>query len=115
MRRGNCAAERESEPSLDSKLLEGCRMNIESPVIPYNFADLEPVMSRDTLMFHFLRHQRVCFDRLRLLVQGTELEALSLDEIIRSTELNPARHGIYRWAAEVWNHNLYWQSMGARG
>lgn len=84
-------------------------------MIPYNFADLEPVMSRDTLMFHFLRHQRVCFDRLRLLVQGTELETLSLEDIIRSTELNPARHGIYRWAAEVWNHNLYWQSMGARG
>jgi Fe-Mn family superoxide dismutase len=90
-------------------------MNIESPVIPYNFADLEPVMSRDTLMFHFLRHQRLCFDRLRLLIQGTGLEELSLEQIIRGTELNPAQHGTYRWAAEVWNHNLYWQSMGARG
>ena len=38
-------------------------MNIESPAIPYEFADLEPAMSRDTLVFHFLRHQRVCFDR----------------------------------------------------
>jgi len=29
-------------------------MNIESPAIPYEFAELEPAMSRDTLVFHFL-------------------------------------------------------------
>ena len=90
-------------------------MNIESPEIPYNFADLEPVLSRDTLVFHFLRHQRVCFDRLRLLIRETELEQLSLEELIRVTELNPAQHTVHRWAAEVWNHNLYWRSMRPRG
>jgi len=90
-------------------------MNIESPAIPYNFADLEPVMSRDTLVFHFLRHQRVCFDRLRLLIRETELAELPLDELIRVTARDPAQHNIHRWAAEVWNHDLYWRSMRARG
>ena len=47
-----------------SNLPEGRRMNIESPAMPYNFSDLEPAMSRDTLVFHFLRHQRVCYDRM---------------------------------------------------
>jgi len=46
-------------------------MMIETPVLPYNFADLEPVLSRDTLMFHFLRHQRLCYDRLQALIRGT--------------------------------------------
>jgi len=90
-------------------------MNIESPAMPYNFSDLEPAMSRDTLVFHFLRHQRVCFDRMLALVRGTELEALPLDELIRVTERNPAQHNIYRYAAEVFNHNLYWNSMRPRG
>jgi superoxide dismutase, Fe-Mn family len=90
-------------------------MNIESPGIPYNFADLEPAMSRDTVVFHFLRHQRVCFDRMYALIRGTELEALPLDELIRVTERNPAQHIVYRYAAEVWNHNLYWRSMRPRG
>jgi Fe-Mn family superoxide dismutase len=90
-------------------------MNIDPPVIPYNFADLEPAMSRDTLVFHFLRHQRVCFDRMRTMVRGTELEALPLDDLIRVTERNPAHHGVYRYAAEVWNHNLFWQSMRPQG
>ena len=58
-------------------------MNIEPPAMPYDFADLEPAMSRDTLVFHFLRHQRVCFDRMLAMVRGSELEALPLDELIR--------------------------------
>jgi superoxide dismutase, Fe-Mn family len=90
-------------------------MNIESPAIPYEFADLEPAMSRDTLVFHFLRHQRVCFDRMLAIVRGSELEALPLDELIRVTERNPAQHTLYRYAAEVWNHNLFWHSMRPRG
>jgi len=90
-------------------------MNIESPAMPYNFADLEPAMSRDTLVFHFLRHQRVCFDRMLSMVRGTELEGLPLDELVRVTERNPAQHAIYRYAAEVFNHNIYWHSMRPRG
>ena len=90
-------------------------MNIDSPAMPYNFSDLEPALSRDTLVFHFLRHQRVCFDRMLTMIRGTELEALPLDELIRVTERNPAQHAIYRYAAEVFNHNLYWNSMRPRG
>jgi superoxide dismutase, Fe-Mn family len=97
------------------RLQEGRRMNIESPAMPYNFADLEPAISRDTLVLHFLRHQRVCFDRMLALVRGTELEPLSLVELIRATERNPAEHVLYRHAAEVYNHNLYWNSMSPRG
>jgi Fe-Mn family superoxide dismutase len=90
-------------------------MNIESPAMPYNFADLEPAISRDTVVFHFLRHQRVCFDRMLAMVRGTELEPLDLVELIRVTERNPAQHVLYRFAAEVYNHNLYWNSMHPRG
>jgi superoxide dismutase, Fe-Mn family len=90
-------------------------MNIEPPGMPYNFSELEPAMSRDSLVFHFLRHQRVCFDRMSALLRGSELEDLPLDELIRVAERNPAQHVLYRYAAEVWNHNLYWHSMRPRG
>jgi len=90
-------------------------MSIESPAIPYNFSDLEPVVSRDTLVFHFLRHQRVCYDRLQALILGTPLAQLPLEELIRLTERNPAQHTVFRWAAEMWNHTLYWRSMRPHG
>ena len=89
-------------------------MNIE-PRMPYNFADLEPAMSRDTLVFHFLRHQRVCYDRMVALSRGTEFETLTLEELVHATERNPAHHTLYRHAAEVWNHDLFWRSMRPRG
>jgi Fe-Mn family superoxide dismutase len=88
---------------------------IVEPRIPYSFADLEPAMSRDTLVFHFLRHQRVCYDRMLGLARGTEFENLSLEELVRVTERNPAHHTLYRYAAEVWNHDLFWRSMRPRG
>ena len=90
-------------------------MSVDSPAIPYQLADLEPAMSRDALMFHFLRHQRVYFDRMRALVRGTELAELPLEELVRVSEREPAQHALYRCAAEVWNHNLFWRSMSARG
>jgi len=48
------------------------------------------------------------------MLRGTEFEPLSLVELIRATERNPAQHALYRYAAEVYNHNLYWNSMGPR-
>ncbi|HUO20285.1 MAG TPA: Fe-Mn family superoxide dismutase [Steroidobacteraceae bacterium] len=90
-------------------------MSIETPALPYDFADLEPGMSRDAVVFHFLRHQRVCFDRMRALAQDTGLGALALEDLIRVTEASPAHRALYRYAAEVWNHNAYWRSMRPRG
>jgi len=82
-------------------------VRVESPQIPYNFADLEPAMSRDTLVFHFLHHQRDCFDRMLSMVRGTELETLPLAEIVCASERDPERRVLFRHAAEVWNHDLY--------
>jgi len=90
-------------------------MNIEPPAIPYNFGDLEPAMSRDTVVFHFLRHQRVCYDRMSALLASTHVAAATLEELVRLTERSPAQHALYRYAAEVWNHDLFWRSMRPRG
>jgi superoxide dismutase, Fe-Mn family len=90
-------------------------MIIETPVLPYDFPDLEPAMSRDSVMFHFLRHQRVCFERMRALARDTGLGELSLEELIRVTEASPAHRALYRYAAEVWNHNAFWRSMRPHG
>ena len=90
-------------------------MNIASPAMPYDFSDLEPAMSRDALVFHFLRHQRVCYDRMRTLVRGTGFEGLPLEDLIRSTDRSPTHRTLHRYAAEVWNHNLFWRSMRPHG
>src|SRR5437899_11936372 len=86
-------------------------MRVESPQIPYNFADLEPAMSRDTLVFHFLHHQRDCFDRMLSMVRGTELDTLPLPELVCASERDPERRLLFRPAPYVRNHGLYSRSM----
>ncbi len=90
-------------------------MSSALPEIPYNLSDLEPVLSRDALLFHFMHHQRVCFDRMQPLIRGTALEALPIEQLVRVTERDPARRALHRCAAEVWNHTVYWQSLHPRG
>ncbi|HLJ37042.1 MAG TPA: superoxide dismutase [Steroidobacteraceae bacterium] len=90
-------------------------MSIEPPAIPYDFSDLEPAMSRDTLVFHYLRHQRVCYDRVRVLVRGTPLEELSLEELVRATHGDLTHRALHRYAAEAWNHTVFWHSMRPLG
>lgn len=90
-------------------------MNIEPPAIPYDFSDLEPAMSRDTLVFHYLRHQRVCYDRVRVLVRDTGFEELTLEELVRATHHDPAHRALHRYAAEACNHTFFWRSMRPLG
>jgi superoxide dismutase, Fe-Mn family len=90
-------------------------MNIETPALPYNFAALEPAMSRDTLVFHLLRYQRGCLEQLQAMLRGTALAALPLEELLELTEAYPALRGVHRFAAEVWNHDLFWRSMRPGG
>ena len=90
-------------------------MSLELPEIPYDFADLEPVMSRDTLLFHFAQHHRGSFDRTVALVRGTELEHLALEDVVRVSAGEPDFRAAYRQAAEAWNHNFFWKSMRPGG
>ena len=52
---------------------------------------------------------------MRALIAASALETCSLEELVRATERNPSQHDVYRAAAEVWNHNLYWRSMRPKG
>jgi Fe-Mn family superoxide dismutase len=43
------------------------------------------------------------------------VEAETLEDLVRATERNPAHHSLYRYAAEVWNHDRFWHSLRPRG
>ncbi len=59
-------------------------MSIGLPEMSFDFGDLEPVMSRDTLSFHFSRHHADHFDRTVALARGTEFEGLTLEDLVRA-------------------------------
>ena len=85
------------------------------PPLPYPDNSLDPVISANTLSFHYGKHHKTYVDNLNKLIAGTELEDLSLEEIIASVAGKADKTGIFNNAAQVWNHTFYWNSLTPKG
>ena len=85
-------------------------MNHELPVLPYDRDSLAPVISAETLDFHYGKHHQAYVTNLNNLIPGTEYESSSLEDIIRSAD-----GGIFNNAAQVWNHTFYWNCLSPTG
>ena len=85
------------------------------PPLPYAENALDPVISANTLSFHYGKHHRTYVDNLNKLIAGTELADSSLEDIIAATAGNAEKAGIFNNAAQVWNHTFYWNSLSPRG
>jgi len=87
----------------------------ELPPLPFPLEALEPIISDDTLSFHYGKHHRGYVDNLNKLVAGTELAGLPLEEIIIQTAGKPDKAAIFNNAAQAWNHTFYWQCLTPGG
>jgi Fe-Mn family superoxide dismutase len=87
----------------------------ETPIAlpPLPFADnaLEPVISAATIGFHHGKHHKGYVDTLLKLVAGTAMADKSLETIILETVGQPEHEKIFNNAAQIWNHNFYWNSL----
>lgn len=79
--------------------------------LPFEKKILEPFVSEKTLDFHHGKHHQAYVDNLNKLITGTELENLSLMEIIKKTSTNPEQKSIFNNAAQVFNHDFFWHSL----
>lgn len=86
-------------------------MAFELPPLPYARDALAPHMSEQTLDFHYGKHHQTYVNNLNGLVEGTEHEGKSLEDIIRAA--GPG--GLFNNAAQVWNHTFFWSCMSPGG
>ena len=85
------------------------------PNLPYEDNALEPHMSAKTFSFHHKKHHNAYVTNLNKLVENTDLQNKSLEEIIMLTFNDSSKAGIFNNAAQVWNHSFFWHSMKANG
>ena len=85
-------------------------MVFELPALPYEKNALEPHISSETLDYHYGKHHATYVTKLNGLVEGTDMESKSLEEIIKSSE-----GGVFNNAAQVWNHTFYWHCLSPNG
>lgn len=78
-------------------------MKHEMPQLPYALDGLAPVISADTLSYHYGKHLQAYINNLNTLIAGTEYEQQTVEEIVVSA---PAG-AIFNNAGQVLNHTLY--------
>jgi Fe-Mn family superoxide dismutase len=84
------------------------------PPLPYADDALAPVISANTMGFHYGKHHKTYVENLNKLVKDTELAALSLTEIIKKTAGQIDKAGIFNNSAQIWNHTFFWESMSPK-
>jgi Fe-Mn family superoxide dismutase len=85
------------------------------PPLPYAENALEPVISANTMSFHYGKHHKTYVDNLNNLVKGTDYENASLEKIINETAGKADKAALFNNAAQTWNHTFYWHSLKAGG
>ena len=85
-------------------------MTHELPALPYAQDALAPVISAETIDYHYGKHHQAYVTNLNNLIQGTEFENASLEEIVHKSS-----GGIFNNAAQVWNHTFYWNGLSPEG
>ncbi len=80
------------------------------PELPYAKDALAPTISAETIDYHYGKHHQTYVTNLNKLIEGTNFEKSSLEEIIKKSE-----GGMFNNAAQVWNHTFYWNCLSPNG
>ena len=83
------------------------KFHFELPELGYQFGDLAPMMSQETLSYHYGKHFRNYVDNLNQLVDGSKYEGLSLTELVRKAPEGPVADN----AGQVLNHSLFFEQL----
>ena len=89
-------------------------MSIHLRDLPYAKDALEPAMSRQTIEYHYGKHHAGYVKKLNALIEGTAYADMPLEDIVRrSDELLDV--AVFNNAAQVLNHEMFWNSMSPSG
>jgi len=83
----------------------------ELPPLPYAMDALEPVISRETLEYHYGKHHAGYVKKLNAELANSKHKDMSIEDII----LHLPAGNIFNNAAQVWNHTFYWDCMTPDG
>lgn len=88
-------------------------MSFELMKLPFDYEALEPIISKDTLHFHHDKHHQAYVNTLNDAIKGTELENMTLEEILKNLDKAPKEkyNTIKNNAGGAYNHNILWNEL----
>jgi Fe-Mn family superoxide dismutase len=84
------------------------------PELPYAKDGLAPVISAETIDYHYGKHHQAYVNNLNNLIPGTKFENLSLEDTIKQSHGQISEKPIFNNSAQVWNHTFYWHSLAPK-
>ena len=79
--------------------------------LPYDPRDLEPDIGARTLELHHDKHHGGYVEKLNKAIEGEDrYDGLDLLDIVKTAEGH-----VFNMAAQVWNHQFYWDSLSPKG
>ena len=85
-------------------------MTYEQPQLPYEHDALEPAISKETVDYHYGKHEKAYIDNLNRLIKGTEYEDEELEDIITHSS-----GALFNNASQAWNHIFYFFTFSPDG
>lgn len=76
------------------------------PELPYALDALAPVMSADTLNFHYGKHLQTYLDNVNRMIEGTPFAEMKLKDMITK-----AQGAFYNNAAQAFNHIIFFKQL----
>lgn len=90
-------------------------MAVILPPLPFEKNALEPYISSQTLEYHYGKHHNTYVVNTNNLTKESELENISLEDIIIQSVNDSTKVALFNNAAQVWNHTFYWNSLKPNG
>lgn len=95
-------------------------MPFELKPLPFPKESLGPTMSASTLEHHHGKHHATYVKTLNELIAGTKHAGSDLESIVRATARGQGPDKskdteIFNNAAQVWNHDFFWESLAPNG
>ena len=78
----------------------------ELMALPYAPEALEPMISKETIAFHHGKHLAGYVNNLNVMLEGSPLEGLSLEEIVLKAE-----GGVLNNSGQILNHEMYFEQF----
>jgi len=88
-------------------------MSFELPQLQYSHDALEPHIDKRTMEIHHGKHHAGYTNNLNNAIKGTELESLSIEEILSSLDMS--NMAVRNNGGGFFNHSLFWNIMSPNG
>jgi Fe-Mn family superoxide dismutase len=90
-------------------------MPFQLPELPFAKDALAPVMSAETLDYHWGKHHRAYVNKTNELIgDQQQLSGASLIDVVRQAK-SSGDAKLFNNSAQIWNHSFFWQCLAPAG